>query len=372
MKQLLCLGRNLMILAAGIVLAACSSSNHSSRAVLGEASGIDLAADPAEVVIDLTDPNTPIDPDSGKAFGETALNALVRDPEGVPEIGVEVVFSSDAGQLASEGQPVLTNDQGLATDTLRILEDDPDAIEVTATVGERFETITVTKVLVLPNEPPVADAGTDQTLECASADGALVTLDGSGSTDPDSTAGTNDDIVSFEWFLGFGTPEETALGEGATLDATLPLGTHVVTLRVTDSENETDTDEVAIDVVDTTPPVVSVETSPSVLWPPNHKLVPVDVSVDAADACGEVIVTLVSASSSEPDDARGEGDGSTVGDIQGAEPGTDDDQLLLRAERAGGGNGRTYTLVYSVTDVSGNVSESTAEVRVPHDQGHGN
>jgi len=83
-------------------------------------------------------------------------------------------------------------------------------------------------------------------------------------------------------------------------------------------------------------------------------------------------VALVSASSSEPDDARGEGDGHTVGDIQGAEPGTAADQLLLRAERAGGGDGRTYTLVYSVTDESGNGSEATAEVRVPHDQGHGN
>jgi hypothetical protein len=353
------------VLAVGAVLAACSESNHPSRSVLGEESGIELVADPAEVVIDLTDPNTPIDPDSGKAFGETALSALVTDSLGAPEVGVEVVFSSNGGTLSSEGQPVLTNDQGLATDTLRILEDDPDEILVTATVGERVQTATVTKVVILPNEPPVADAGADQTVECASA----VTLDGSASTDPDSTEGTNDDITSFEWFLDFGTPDETLLGEGQTLDATLALGTHVLTLRVTDSEGETDTDEVTIEVADTTPPEVSVSTDPSVLWPPNHRLVPVDVTVDTADACGDTTVNLVSVSSSEPDE--GTGDGNTVGDIQGVEPGTDDRQLLLRAERAGGGDGRTYTLFYTVTDESGNAAESSAEIRVPHDRGHG-
>jgi len=42
---------------------------------------------------------------------------------------------------------------------------------------------------------PVANAGIDQTVEANTLGGASVTLDGSGSTDSDSTPGTNDDII---------------------------------------------------------------------------------------------------------------------------------------------------------------------------------
>ena len=42
----------------------------------------------------------------------------------------------------------------------------------------------------------------------------------------------------------------------------------------------------------------------------------------------------------------------------------------MRAERAGPLNGRVYTVVYRVTDQSGNESMATAHATVPHDQGH--
>src|SRR6185295_10050973 len=48
--------------------------------------------------------------------------------------------------------------------------------------------------------------------------------------------------------------------------------------------------------------------------------------------------------------------------------GTDDRCFNLRSERTGGDNGRTYTIVYSATDASGNVALDTVEVHVPHDQ----
>ena len=118
----------------------CDSSSNASKSVLAaEETGITLTADPAEVVIDLTDPNTPTDPDTGEAYGDIALTAMVVDTEGQPEVGVDVVFGTTAGELASEGQAVTTDDSGKAEDSLRVFEDDPGEVEVSAVVGERIE-----------------------------------------------------------------------------------------------------------------------------------------------------------------------------------------------------------------------------------------
>ena len=73
--------------------------------------------------------------------------------------------------------------------------------------------------------------------------------------------------------------------------------------------------------------------------------------------------------SNEPDDAEGIGDGNTLNDIQGVDPGTADSIFQLRAERSGTGVGRTYTVTYRATDGSGNLATATSSVFVPHDQG---
>jgi hypothetical protein len=93
---------------------------------------------------------------------------------------------------------------------------------------------------------PVADAGPDQTVECA---GALtpVTLDGTASTPGSGT------INYYSWKEG-----ATTLGSGATLGVSLPAGSHTITLTVTDTGGGTDSDDVVINIVDTTPPVITV------------------------------------------------------------------------------------------------------------------
>ncbi|MHC5005609.1 MAG: FG-GAP repeat protein, partial [Planctomycetota bacterium] len=215
--------------------------------------------------------------------------------------------------------------------------------------------------------PPVADAGTDSMTECATVEGAVVRLDGSGSTDPGG--GATDHIVLYEWFEDFGMASETFLGDGEILEVILPLGDHAVTLRVMNVVGLEDTDDVMAAVIDTTAPEISVEVGPAMLWPPNHQMVGVTATVTATDECGPPSVVLESVSSSEPDNAQGSGDGNTVDDIQGAEPGTADFELLLRAERAGSGDGRIYTIVYTATDASGNDASDGAEVRVPKSLG---
>ena len=213
----------------------------------------------------------------------------------------------------------------------------------------------------------IQNAGGD--VECQSITGAPLTLDGSHSSDPDSTPGTNDDIVSFEWFENFGLPSQLALGTGEIFQATLALGEHNITLRVTDGLGQTGTAQVQIRVVDTVPPVILVSVTPSSLWPPFHQLVNVVAGVTATDACSVPLVVLLSTSSSEPDDGAGGGDGQTVNDIQGAQPGTADFQFALRAERTSPGPGRTYQAVYQATDSAGNTASAAGQVLVPHDQG---
>jgi hypothetical protein len=120
-------------------------------------------------------------------------------------------------------------------------------------------------------------------------------------------------------------------------------------------------------VVDTTPPQLTLSASPSVLWPPDHKFVPVTITVTTSDACDDhPAIRLVSITSNEAADAGGSGNISP--DIQGAAFGTDDRQFLLRAERSGQGAGRVYTITYEAKDGSGNATTSAVTVTVPKSQ----
>jgi hypothetical protein len=75
------------------------------------------------------------------------------------------------------------------------------------------------------------------------------------------------------------------------------------------------------------------------------------------------VCSISGVESNEP--VNGQGDGNTAPDweLTGALT------LNLRAERAGNGNGRIYTVRVNCSDGSGNASTDTVEVAVPHDQG---
>jgi hypothetical protein len=121
--------------------------------------------------------------------------------------------------------------------------------------------------------------------------------------------------------------------------------------------------ETAFKGSDTTPPVVTVNASPTLLWPPNHKMIHIDTEVLTTDDQDPNPVTkLVGVTVNEPDD--GQGDGNTAVDIQISKDG----DIYLRAERSGSGNDRFYTITYQATDKSGNVGFGTVDVGVPHNQ----
>ena len=107
-------------------------------------------------------------------------------------------------------------------------------------------------LFALENQPPVAVAGPDGTVEAEIGCSATVALDASGSLDPDSSPGSNDDIAVFEWFNN-----GILLGSGEIFDYPFPLGVHTVTLRVTDAQGDDDEDTIRITVQDTTPPLLT-------------------------------------------------------------------------------------------------------------------
>ena len=241
----------------------------------------------------------------------------------------------------------------------RIVDGDDDGVSIIDMGAHEYA--------VIVNTPPVASISPLVPVECDSPSGGAVALDGSGSSDADSTTGTNDDIKLFEWFEDYGMGSEAPLGAGPSLVVTLPLGEHSITLRVTDNADETGTAETTVIVQDTGSPSITVGLVPDSLWPPNHMMVDVGATVVATDACGTPVVELTSVTSNEPD--NGAGDGDTVDDIQGVAAGSADFAFQLRAERAGGGSGRTYTVTYTATDGSGNTKSVDSPVTVDHSRG---
>jgi hypothetical protein len=109
------------------------------------------------------------------------------------------------------------------------------------------------------------------------------------------------------------------------------------------------------------PPVISgLSVDKPVLWPPNHKMVPVTLSYNVSDNCDAGLTPVITISSNEP--VNGTGDGNTSPDWQVI----DAHHVLLRAERSGNGSGRIYTITLTVTDSAGSSSSSSVIVRVPH------
>ena len=97
------------------------------------------------------------------------------------------------------------------------------------------------------NQPPVAEAGADLSLACLELTCPVI-LNGSGSTDPNSTPDTQDDIVSYEWYENYGEAGEVLLATGRTISYDLPLGDHQITLVVTDRAGAQGQDKIQVRV----------------------------------------------------------------------------------------------------------------------------
>lgn len=142
-------------------------------------------------------------------------------------------FSVDAsGSTASHTYNTL----GTYTAALRVTDDQNPAVSVIQTES----------IVVTTSTAPIASAGGPYAITL----GDDLVLDGSGSSDPDVACG--DAITTYEWELNGDASYDDATGAQPTLTALdlgslgLGVGTHTVSLRVTDSQGLTNVQDVSL------------------------------------------------------------------------------------------------------------------------------
>jgi hypothetical protein len=140
----------------------------------------------------------------------------------------------------------------------------------------------------------------------------------------------------------------------------LAKGTYTITVCVQDADGNKANQTVALTIADTTAPVIqSVTASPNVLSPPNHQMVPIAVSVVAADNCdGSPLNKIISITCNE---LTSPSEIVITGNLT----------AKLAATRGGSGGGRIYTITVKSTDNAGNSSTRTVTVTVPQGNGNG-
>ncbi|MGC1321970.1 MAG: hypothetical protein WA849_07300 [Candidatus Udaeobacter sp.] len=147
-------------------------------------------------------------------------------------------------------------------------------------------------------------------------------------------------------------------------DGTVISNTATVSSSTPDPDPNNDSSTATATASNPPPTITGAAADPSVLWPPNHRMVNVTVSYDVTDNCPLPFGSCtLSVSSNES--VLGHGSGHTSPDWIVV----DDHDVMLRAEREGNGSGRIYTITITCTDSGGNSSEEQVEVLVPHDMG---
>lgn len=313
---------------------------------VGTASGaVDVAAPPAITGL-------PTDGPGGSA-GTTvegspfAIGGTV--PSGVTVAIIAVLSAPGACTVATPASlptSLTCNDNGVAE------------VTVTATDGFGQVTRSVFHVLVTNASPSITVSS-----PTAGSSPRAVTF-----TALVSDPGANDQLTcTIDW--GDGTVDTVALGASSgTCNASHTYLTSVtaatVTAWVTDDDGGSSAHQ-SVPLTFNRPPVcVDVHGSPATLWPPNHQLVLVTLS-GATDADGDPLAyTVTGVRQDEP--LLGTGSGDTSPDARLATGG-----VWLRAERAGTGDGRVYTVSFRVEDPNGGACTGSLQVTVVHDQAHG-
>ena len=148
----------------------------------------------------------------------------------------------------------------------------------------------------------------------------------------------------------------------------LTLGTHTISLQVSDGFNLTDTKSVTTQIVDSSAPTLKPVANKYILWPPDHRMVDINIAANSSDQSGCPVVLNATITSNEPEYGLRGGDIGPDWTQPVIDQTTGMIYTQLRAERSGRGKGRIYTTSIIATDCSGNTSTAKVKIHVPHDK----
>jgi len=220
---------------------------------------------------------------------------------------------------------------------------------------------------------PHAPVAVAQGPTTANEGGDNVTLDGSGSSDPDL------DPLTYVWTqcggpavtLGY-SPGDTAHVMPMFITPWVSANTDLkFKLTVIDPYGFSSSAYVTVTInnINTPPDVTGAHASINSLWPPDHKMIQVYIA-GVIDKENNAHITINSVTQDEP--TNGLGDGDTPIDAFIHHYTDKDDTVDLRAERSGKGDGRVYKITFTASDPEtaalGTSPTGTIKVIVPHDK----
>jgi hypothetical protein len=155
------------------------------------------------------------------------------------------------------------------------------------------------------------------------------------------------------------THANVVLGTGRRLIVTADsnyIGNDSFQYEICDISGLCDSATVRLNIVNMPPTCDAAADNTTWYWSPNHDMVQIQVNgvVDPDGDPFTLVITAITVS-----DVEG-GSGSTPVDYDAANG-------LIRVERSGQGDGRTYAVAFDATDIWGESCSGTASIYVPHD-----
>ncbi len=261
---------------------------------------------------------------------------------GVESIAYTVVNgqASSAGSVSAATASIAVSAEGVSTITYRAT-DKAGNVEPAKSLAVRID-----------RSAPASSASRTPAPDASGRNTTPVTV---SITAADGQGGSGVQSITVLRTTGTSTTGETFPGASATFIVSAQ-GTTTVAYQATDAAGNVEAARSLTIRIEPKPAPAfsaSVSVSPAVLWPPDRRFDSVHAYVKSANAVGRVRIKSVSVAS---DESAGRYSPDWV--VKGS-------SVKLRAERDDRGNGRVYTLTYTLVDEAGNTTKAVDTVKVP-------